>query len=62
MEESGIPLGEYVNRKIYRGVLTGFNKAFIIDGAKRAELIAQDSRSAEIIKPLADIYEDVFTI
>ncbi|MBL1149398.1 MAG: class I SAM-dependent DNA methyltransferase [Armatimonadetes bacterium] len=53
MEESGVPLGEYVKGKIYRGILTGFNEAFVIDGAKRAELIAEDARSAEIIKPLA---------
>ncbi|MCX7929072.1 MAG: type II restriction endonuclease, partial [Patescibacteria group bacterium] len=38
--------------QIYRGILTGYNEAFIIDGKKRAELIAQDPRSAEIIKPL----------
>jgi len=53
MEKAGIPLVEYVKGKIYRGVLTGFNKAFVIDGAKRAELIAADPKSAEIIKPLA---------
>ena len=53
MEEAGIPLGEYVNGQIYYGVKTGFNKAFVIDGAKRAELIARDPKSAEIIKPLA---------
>ena len=29
------------------------NNAFIIDGVKRAELIAQHNKSAEIIKPLA---------
>jgi type I restriction-modification system DNA methylase subunit len=52
MEAVGIPLGEYVNGQIYYGVKTGFNKAFVIDGAKRAELIAQDPKSAEIIKPL----------
>lgn len=53
MQRAGIPLGEYVQGKIYRGVLTGFNQAFVIDGAKRAALIARDARSAEIIKPLA---------
>lgn len=52
MEESGIPLGEYVQGQIYRGVLTGLNEAFVINGARRAELIAQDPRSAELIKPL----------
>ncbi|WP_313934738.1 MULTISPECIES: Eco57I restriction-modification methylase domain-containing protein [unclassified Nostoc] len=58
MEAAGIQLGEYVNGNIYYGVKTGFNKAFIIDGAKRAELINQDPKSAEIIKPLA-IGDDV---
>ena len=53
MEQAGMPLGEYVQGQIYRGVLTGFNAAFVIDGAKRAELIAADQKSAEIIKPLA---------
>ncbi|GCA85566.1 modification methylase PaeR7I [Microcystis aeruginosa NIES-2522] len=53
MSAAGIPLGEYVNEKIYWGIKTGFNQAFVIDGAKRAELIAKDPKSAEIIKPLA---------
>ncbi|WP_395092213.1 Eco57I restriction-modification methylase domain-containing protein [Armatimonas sp.] len=53
MERAGIPLGEYVKGKIYRGILTGFNAAFVIDGKKRDELIAADSKSAELIKPLA---------
>lgn len=78
MRERGIPLGEYVNGRIYRGILTGLNEVkigddgkmygksvppgvrvvrkegvFVIDGAKRAELIAEDPKSAEIIKPLA---------
>ncbi len=53
MRAAGIPLDEYVKGQIYRGVLTGFNKAFVIDGAKREELISQDPNSAEIIKPFA---------
>jgi hypothetical protein len=53
MAAAGIPLGEYVNKKIYVGIKTGLNKAFWIDDAKRAELIAKDPKSAEIIKPLA---------
>jgi type I restriction-modification system DNA methylase subunit len=53
MAAAGIPLGEYVNGQIYYGIKTGFNQAFVIDGAKRAELIAKDPKSAEIIKPLA---------
>ena len=38
--------------QINRGILTGFNDAFIIDGKKRAELIAQDPKSEEIIRPI----------
>ncbi|HNR30008.1 MAG TPA: TaqI-like C-terminal specificity domain-containing protein [Candidatus Hydrogenedentes bacterium] len=53
MEQAGIPLGEYVNGQIHYGIKTGFNKAFVIDGEKRAELTAQDRKSAEIVKPLA---------
>lgn len=37
---------------IYRGVLTGYNKAFIIDAAKKEELIAADPKNADIIKPI----------
>ena len=47
----GTPLGEFVDGRIYRGVVTGLNEAFVIDQAKRDMLIATDSMSAEIIKP-----------
>jgi type I restriction-modification system DNA methylase subunit len=51
MKKRGIPLGEYVKGKIYRGILTGLNEAFVIDRATRNRLIREDKRSAEIIKP-----------
>jgi len=51
IKSRGVPLGDYVEGKIYRGILTGFNKAFIIDRAKCDELIAEDPKSVEIIKP-----------
>jgi type II restriction/modification system DNA methylase subunit YeeA len=47
----GKPLGEYVEGKFYRGVLTGLNEAFVIDEEIRTRLIAEDPKSAEIIKP-----------
>ena len=53
MEGAGTTLDEYVKGNLYRGVLTGFNKAFHIDGLTRAELIVKDPKTAEIIKPLA---------
>lgn len=48
----GVPLGKYVNNKIYRGVVTGFNKAFIIDEKTRKELLASNPASKDVIKPL----------
>jgi hypothetical protein len=51
LKRKGIPLGDYVKGKIYRGVLTGLNEAFVIDEATKARLLAEDPRSAEIIKP-----------
>ena len=49
--EIGKPLKDW-DIDIYRGIITGCNEAFFIDEAKRTELIAQDPRSVEIIKPL----------
>ena len=40
------------NINIYRGILTGYNDAFIIDGKKKDELMAEDPKSAEIIRPI----------
>ena len=37
---------------IYRGILTGFNDAFFVDGKTREKLIAEDPKSEELIKPL----------
>ncbi|MBK6384400.1 MAG: Eco57I restriction-modification methylase domain-containing protein [Chitinophagaceae bacterium] len=42
-------LTDYVDGEIYRGVLTGFNEAFIIDDEKRKELIEKDKNSKQII-------------
>jgi methylase of polypeptide subunit release factors len=51
IEAKGKPLKDW-NVKIYRGILTGFNKAFIIDTATKERLIRKDSKSDEIIKPI----------
>ncbi len=47
----GTPLGEFVKGRIYMGVKTGLNKAFVINEDKRRELIGEDRSSAELIKP-----------
>jgi hypothetical protein len=51
IQMTGIPLGKYVEGKIFRGILTGLNKAFIINEITRRKLIQEDPRSTEIIKP-----------
>ena len=51
IEEIGKPLKEW-DIKIYRGILTGYNEAFIIDERKKNELIAEDPKSDEIIRPI----------
>jgi len=54
MKVLGTPLGKYVDGKIYRGVLTGLNEAFVIDLETRNKLIAEDQKSTEIIKHFAN--------
>jgi len=49
--EQGKPLKEW-DVQINRGILTGFNEAFIIDTKTRDKLVKKDPKSNEIIKPL----------
>ena len=51
LRNAGQPLGEYVEGRFYRGILTGFNEAFVIDRATRDRLINEHPSSAEVIKP-----------
>ena len=51
IEQKSIPLRDWgVN--IYRGILTGYNDAFIINPETRDKLIKSSSNSAEIIRPI----------
>ena len=50
IEAIGTPLKDW-DIQINYGIKTGFNDAFIINGEKKAELITQDPKSAEIIRP-----------
>ena len=59
MEQIGVPLKVWLgDTKINYGIKTGLNEAFFIDEATRARLIAEDPKSAEIIKPLV-VGEDI---
>lgn len=51
LHEVGIPLGEYAKEPVYRGLKTGFNRAFVIDADTREKLIAQDPSSVNLIGP-----------
>jgi len=51
LRAAGTPLGEYVQGKIYYGIKTGLNEAFVVDADTRARLIAEDPRSADVLKP-----------
>ena len=51
IEAIGIPLKDW-DISINYGIKTGCNEAFIIDEAKKNELIAADPKSAEIIRPI----------
>ena len=51
IERVGVPLKDW-DISINYGIKTGFNEAFIISGEKRKELIEQDPKSEEIIRPI----------
>lgn len=51
IKAAGVPLGTYVEGKIYRGILTGYNEAFVIDEETCRRLVEEDPKSAEVIKP-----------
>lgn len=54
LKTKGIPLGNFIDGKIYYGIKTGFNQAFIIDEGTKKALISEDRKSKELIKPWLD--------
>jgi type I restriction-modification system DNA methylase subunit len=52
IKNAGILLGKYVNGRIFYGIKTGLNEAFIIDHETKDQLISDDPNCQEIIKPL----------
>lgn len=49
LQKTCTPLGD-TDWKIHKGVITGCNKAYVIEESKRQELIDADPKSADIIK------------
>lgn len=54
IKKAGIPLGEYVDGKIYYGIKTGLNEAFVIDEETKNRLIREDPKCKEVIKPFLE--------
>jgi len=52
--ENTISLNEFVNEKIYSGVKTALNEAYIIDKKRFEILCKKDKKSVEVLKPYAN--------
>ncbi|HUX90819.1 MAG TPA: Eco57I restriction-modification methylase domain-containing protein [Gallionellaceae bacterium] len=51
LRKSGIPLRQFVGSRVYRGITTGFNAAFELAADEYTQLIKDDPKSADVIKP-----------
>lgn len=51
INKNSVSLDTYIDGKIYRGILTGLDKAFVLDEATAKQLIKSDKNSKKIIKP-----------
>ena len=52
MQAAAKPLKDYVNARIYRGIVTGCNKVFYIDEATKREITADGDGHPQVIKPV----------
>lgn len=50
IRRAGPPLKDFIGNRVYRGITTGFNKAFVIDGETKAKLEA-GKHEKELIRP-----------
>lgn len=51
LRQAGQPLGSLLRGRLYRGILTGLNQAFVVDRVTRDRLVAEDPSSADILRP-----------
>lgn len=49
--ESGVPLAEYIGAEPLRGIMTGYNDAFLLASAEREALVASDPSTTELFEP-----------
>ncbi len=50
IEKSIVSLNAFIGDKLYRGITTGCNEAFIIDEKTKSEIIRKDPQSKEVIR------------
>ena len=51
LRANGTPLNQYETCRLFRGIITGLNEAFVIDSTTRSSLIREDPKSADLIRP-----------
>jgi len=51
IKTNGKQLGEYSKGEIYRGIITGLTKVFVISDQIKHKLIEEDPKSSDLIKP-----------
>ena len=51
IKANGVPLRDYIDGIPCRGILTGFNDAFLLDTQTKNALVAADPNSASILRP-----------
>lgn len=51
VRKAGLPLRQYSSARVYRGITTGFNEAFVIDSDTYGRLISSEPDCAEIVRP-----------
>jgi hypothetical protein len=54
LEKNSITLDKYLNEKVYYGLKTGLNEAFVISEDERRRLIKESKSSAEVIKSFVE--------
>lgn len=51
LKKNSVPLGEYVDGKIYRGVVSGYDVAFRIDEKVKKDILKKSPNDDELIRP-----------
>ncbi len=53
LRRAGQPLRTFVGTRVYRGITTGFNEAFVVDRTTRDRLIKEHKSSVDLLRPFA---------